>query len=232
MLEDGEEAAAAAQPRQQGRRRVINDVDEADVSAPTPIQQAIRTSTVDSAVPAPPVADAGGAAAAGPAGAGGSSRRRPGRPPRTPAVQPNDIDPATGDCTDSLFNSTKGLPVDISLTVTSRNAGSIPTYVMSKIVDYMKDWCIWGVCSLERGQEKGNLHLQVVAAFGVMRTFETPAKLQAALWKNIRDYAGIATADRIKLILKQLEGAQTFDGEGAVALVAHLPFCLVRWLTL
>lgn len=84
------------------------------------------------------------------------------------------------------------------------------------------------VCSQERGEEKGNLHLQCVGSFGLLRTFETPVKLNAAMREHMRDNAGIATKDRIKLVIKQLEGAQTFDGEGDVAVHGYVS-AVTRW---
>ncbi|CAM9897421.1 unnamed protein product, partial [Ectocarpus fasciculatus] len=66
------------------------------------------------------------------------------------------------------------------------------------------------VGSQERGEEKRNLHMQCVGTWALMKTFDTPTKLNAAMRKHIRDKSGIASNDRIKIVVKPLEGKQTF----------------------
>ena len=84
--------------------------------------------------------------------------------------------------------------------------------IRDRVVTYLKKWCVRGVCSQERGHEKGNLHLQIVPTFGVKPTFATSAKLHAAVRKHMREKSGIASKDRIKVVFKQLEGIQNWDG--------------------
>ncbi|CAN0141417.1 unnamed protein product [Ectocarpus sp. 13 AM-2016] len=89
-------------------------------------------------------------------------------------------------------------------------SGNIPSHVYDQIVAYAKGCTVRFVGSQERGEEKRNLHMQCVGTWALMKTFDTPTKLNAAMRKHIRDKSGIASNDRIKIVVKPLEGKQTF----------------------
>lgn len=81
------------------------------------------------------------------------------------------------------------------------------------MTEYAKNWTVRFVGSMERGHERGNLHIQCVGTFGLRQAFESTTKLNAALRKHIRDRAQLRHKDGVKIIVKPLGGKQTFEGK-------------------
>eukprot|EP00903_Cladosiphon_okamuranus_P009015 g8623.t1 len=219
------------------RRRIIDDVDDAvpAAAAAASAQATVQASCVDDSQRRLPVSNPSAAAASGRARKGGSGssgrdrlhegdagsgrgdvpthgggaddgrRRGAGRPVTQPV-----FDPCTGTYTDNLISAAGGNPTDFSITVTNAASGNVPQDAFDNVYAYYRDWSDRCVVSQER-EEQGNLHLQIVATMAMMKTLDRK-RLTAALRKHLRDHARLGGREKYKIIIKPLEGKQTWDG--------------------
>ena len=120
--------------------------------------------------------------------------------------------PRTGDVIDNVINSGTGDPVDFSVTIASRDSGNVPPNVFDDVVHYMEKKAIRGLVSLERGEQRGNLHVQGILTLGMVKSYTDDKKMNADLRSNIKAFESWGTDLRVKIDVKPLGARQTFEG--------------------
>lgn len=73
-----------------------------------------------------------------------------------------------------------GQPCDSGVTLTSLSIGDISVQAFNAVCLYFERWAIRFVSSVEGGEERTNLHLQGIVAFGLLKSFSDDIKIK--LW--------------------------------------------------
>lgn len=144
------------------------------------------------------------------ASTGTTSTTPRGRPPRRSTQR---LCPTTGDIADDIIDSGAGNPTDFSLTVSSRESGNIPLSVFDDVSHFLEKRASRGVVSLERGAERGNLHVQGVITLGIVKEYDSDRKLNADVRNAIKSFEDWTPELRLKIDVKPLGNKQSFEGE-------------------
>ncbi|CAM9701407.1 unnamed protein product, partial [Sphacelaria rigidula] len=125
-----------------------------------------------------------------------------GRPRRQPSLVR--LCPRTGDVIDNIINSGTGNPVDFSLTIASRDAGNIPANVFDDAAHFLEKKATRGLVSLERGGQKGNLHVQGVLTLGIVKAYDDDKKMNTDGRNNLKTFESWGPDLRLKIDVKPL----------------------------